>query len=201
MKMSKTVEEYIGNNAERASEIRKLRSIILSLPFKEVIKWGMPVYTIDNKNLVGIGAFNEWTGIWFYQGALLSDPLHVLVNAQEGKTIAMRQWRFRNGDDIHEDEIIPYLEEVIANHKAGKTVDIPKPPKKRKELPIPDLMSDLFENNPDLKVKFSAYTTAQRNDFINYINEPKRESTRIDRISKIEELVSEGKKLQALWMR
>jgi uncharacterized protein YdeI (YjbR/CyaY-like superfamily) len=201
MKKTKTVEEYIGNNPERKEELDKLRSIILGLPFKEVVKWGMPVYTIHNKNLVGIGAFKDWSGIWFYQGALLNDPLKVLVNAQEGKTIAMRQWRFSNPDDIKEDEIIPYLEEVIANHKAGKTVDLPKPLKKRKELPIPELMEELFRSEPGLKKKFGTYTTAQRNDFINYINEPKREITKKDRLNKITSLIQAGDKLAALWTK
>jgi uncharacterized protein YdeI (YjbR/CyaY-like superfamily) len=43
--------------------------------------------------VVGIGSFKSYFGLWFHQGALLSDDENVLINAQEGKTKALRQWR------------------------------------------------------------------------------------------------------------
>ncbi|MBK7633096.1 MAG: hypothetical protein IPJ13_01585 [Saprospiraceae bacterium] len=44
--------------------------------------------------MVGLAAFKSYTGIWFFQGGLLDDKQQFLMNAQEGKTKAMRQWRF-----------------------------------------------------------------------------------------------------------
>jgi uncharacterized protein YdeI (YjbR/CyaY-like superfamily) len=43
------------------------------------------------KNLLGIGAFKNHFGLWFFQGSLLKQNTKLLVNAQEGKTQAMRQ--------------------------------------------------------------------------------------------------------------
>ncbi len=63
---------------------------------KETIKWGAPVYTLDYKNIVGLGAFKSYVGLWFFQGALLNDEKKKLINAQEDKTKALRQWRFNS---------------------------------------------------------------------------------------------------------
>ena len=55
----------------------------------ETIKWGVPVYTLNDKNVLGMGAFKSYVGIWFFQGAFLDDPQKKLINAQEGKTKAL----------------------------------------------------------------------------------------------------------------
>ena len=48
-----------------------------------------------DKNVLGLVAvFKFYVGLWFFQGAFLSGPAKVLVNVQEGKTKALRQWRF-----------------------------------------------------------------------------------------------------------
>ena len=67
---------------------------------EETVKWGGPVYVADGKNIVGLGAFKSYFALWFFQGALLADQEKVLVNAQEGRTKALRQWRFENKREI-----------------------------------------------------------------------------------------------------
>ena len=41
--------------------------------------------------MIGVGAFKGWVALWFHQGALLSDPNQLLINAQEGKTRGLRR--------------------------------------------------------------------------------------------------------------
>lgn len=77
------------------------------------------IYTINNKNVVSIGAFKSHCGIWFFQGALLNDAHRVLQNAQEGKTKAMRQWRFNKDSTIDAELIHLYVQEAIENEKKG----------------------------------------------------------------------------------
>jgi len=66
----------------------------------ETIKWSAPVYTFEGKNLVGLGAFKSYVGLWFFQGSLLNDKKKKLINAQEGKIKALRQWRFNSVKEI-----------------------------------------------------------------------------------------------------
>ena len=94
MKQARSVDQYIEMNTEWAAVLRKLRKILDDAGLQESIKWGGPCYTLDDANLVGMSAFAEHVALWFYQGVFLKDADQVLVNAGEGKTKALRQWRF-----------------------------------------------------------------------------------------------------------
>jgi len=136
MKYAKTVEEYIGRNEEWTGSLLLLRELFRSTGMKEEVKWGMPVYTVNKKNVAGFSAFKAHVGIWFYQGVFLKDPAGVLVNAQEGITKAMRQWRFTSEGQIREnrDLILEYLKEASANQEAGLEM---KPEKTCNRISLP----------------------------------------------------------------
>jgi uncharacterized protein YdeI (YjbR/CyaY-like superfamily) len=42
-----------------------------------------------------------------------------LVNANEGVTKSLRQWRFASVDEVEEKIILSYVNEAIVNEKAG----------------------------------------------------------------------------------
>ena len=90
MKMAASVEEYIESEDTFAGGLVLLRDIMTSTELQETVKWGIPTYAINNKNVVSISAFKNHFGVWFFNGAFLSDPLHILINAQEGKTKGLR---------------------------------------------------------------------------------------------------------------
>ncbi len=94
-KRHKTVDDYIEAAEPWQDELIRLRKILRSTDLEETVKWGAPCYTHDGKNVVGMASFKSYVGLWFHQGALLGDKKKVLINAQEGKTKALRQWRFR----------------------------------------------------------------------------------------------------------
>ncbi len=134
MKRYKTPEEYIANNKVWQQSLILLRDILLSTQMTETIKWGVPVYTFEGKNIVGTAAFKSYVGLWFFQGALLKDKKKKLINAQAGKTKALRQWRFDSVKEIEEEleTIKLYLEEAILNQKQGKEIK----PERKKSLDI-----------------------------------------------------------------
>ncbi len=39
-------------------------------------------------------------GLWFHQGATLKDASNKLINAQDGKTKVLRQWRMTHANEI-----------------------------------------------------------------------------------------------------
>ena len=75
-------EEFISKKSEWVKSLQLLRSIMLTTEMEETIKWGVPTYTINGKNIVGISAFKSYVGIWFHQGVFLKDPYNQLINAQ-----------------------------------------------------------------------------------------------------------------------
>ena len=102
------VDQYIEQRPNWSSLLKSIRKVLLSSGLEETVKWGAPVYTLEGKNLLGIGAFKSYAGVWFYQGALLSDPLKVLINAQESKTKALRQWRFSDAKELSQKHLQAY---------------------------------------------------------------------------------------------
>ena len=118
--MNTKVDEYILKKEKWQKELYLLRSVFSDLPLDETIKWGAPVYVFQGKNVVGLAAFKNYFGLWFFQGVLLKDKQKVFINAQEGKTKAMLQWRFYSLEEINTDFIKEYVLEAIENVKEGK---------------------------------------------------------------------------------
>ncbi|HER40813.1 MAG TPA: DUF1801 domain-containing protein, partial [Salinimicrobium catena] len=110
---AKTVDQYIVNHPNWEEELRQLREMMHSTELEETVKWGGPVYTLQGKNVVGIGAFKNHCALWFFQGALLKDHTDLLVNAQEGKTKALRQIKLEKGEKLPLKELRKYVEEAI----------------------------------------------------------------------------------------
>jgi len=124
MSRPRSVDDYISAAKQWQPELIALRDILRETDMEESVKWGAPCYGFGTKNLVGILGFKSYFGLWFHQGAILSDPAKTLINAQEGKTQALRQWRMYNSDDIRPDMVRLYLAETTANHRAGRTVSL-----------------------------------------------------------------------------
>ena len=100
MKKVSSVDAYIASGGDWKGSLVLLRELFSSTIMVESIKWGMPVYTVNGKNVAGFSAFKSWVGIWFYQGVFLKDTAGVLLNAQEGVTKGLRQWRFSSSEEI-----------------------------------------------------------------------------------------------------
>lgn len=187
----KTVDDYLIDTSHWQEELIKLRRILLSTELDETIKWGMPCYTYDGKNIVGMNGFKSYFGLWFHQGVFLSDPKKVLINAQAGKTKALRQWRMTSANDINADVIKAYVEESIQHAKAGKKVPNAAP----RKLNLPPRLKSALQNDSDLKRAFEKFRTAQQCDFADYISSAKQDATKQRRLEKIIPLIQSGEGL------
>lgn len=192
MKRASSVEEYIESGSKWTAELNDLRRILLKTEFIETLKWGIPTYTVNGKNVAGIAGFKDHFGIWFFNGVFLKDEEKVLMNAQEGKTKAMRQWRFKSIDELDEKLILKYAKEAIENQKLGKEI---KPERKKKETIIPKELEDILKPNLDLKKCFDALSPYKQREYCEYIGSAKRESTKQTRLDKIIPMILEGKGL------
>ena len=170
-----------------SEELHQLQSIIAKTELVETIKWGGLTYTINGRNVIGIGGFKNFFTIWFYQGVFLEDRKKVLVSANEGVTKGLRQWRFTAKEEINEPLILSYLQEAIANAKAGKEI---KPEKK------PTIVSELFQKvlkeDSLLESAFLKFTPGKQKEFLEHIESAKREETKLSRIEKLKPMILDG---------
>jgi uncharacterized protein YdeI (YjbR/CyaY-like superfamily) len=190
MRKAASVDEYITSGGDWKESLILLREIFASAPLEETIKWGMPVYTLKGKNVAGFSAFKSWTGIWFYQGVFLKDIAGKLINAKEGLTKGLRQWRFSSADEIRSNTelILSYLEEAIQNQKEGKEIKA----QRNKPIAIPEVLMLAFRNNPGLKDQFEALSLSKRRDYAEHIGSAKREETRQQRMEQAIPMILEG---------
>ncbi len=179
MNKTNSVPEYIRSHPDRSDELAKLREILSTTALTETVKWGVPVYTFGGENIVGMAAFKSYVGLWFYQGVFLKDQLGVLINAQEGTTKGLRQWRFEDASKINGPDILEYVNEAIQNQKAGKKI---KPEKKL--IAIPEELEAAMQSDSVLKSKFEALTKGKRNDYAEHIGSAKQAKTRLSRLEK-----------------
>ena len=187
METAEKVKAYIEKEAKWKDGLELLRSNILKLGLKEEVKWGMPTYTMDGKNLIGLCGFKHHFGMWFFQGVFLSDPLKLLVNAQEGKTKGMRSVRFSDVSQVDIEALLPYFKETIKNHKEGKKIEVTRSSKK---VEMPGLLKSALEKRG--MDAFDNLSTSKQNEYKEYILTAKREATKLSRLEKILPMILAG---------
>lgn len=147
-------EKYIWDKSNQwTDELEILKSIINTTELVETTKWGGPAYTINSKNVLGIGGFKNFFTIWFFKGVFLKDETGILVNAQEVTTKSLRQWRFTSAADIDSKLVLKYINEAIANEKAGLAI---KPEKK--VFSVPEALQKELDASSELSAAFAKFT-------------------------------------------
>ncbi|PCJ67932.1 MAG: hypothetical protein COA58_01985 [Bacteroidetes bacterium] len=190
MIIPKDITEFYKLNTSWSKEIQFLESIIKKTELNGTFKWGSPVYTINNKNIVGIGSFKSYVGLWFHQGVFLKDPLNILINASPDKTRGLRQWRFKSIQEMDENLIKVYLDEAIENQKLGKKIKL----NRDTSYTVPqELQSEL--NQEEFSNAFFNLSLGRQKEYANHIAEGKQEATRQRRVAKCIPLILTGKSL------
>lgn len=168
-------------------ELETLRQIVLETGLKEEIKWGVPVYSHNGKNVLSVAALKDFATIGFFKGVLLTDSNKILQ--QQGNLQSDRIVRFTKTSDIKklEEVLKSYIKEAIAVEEQGKKVEFKKNPE-----PIPDELLQAFEQDPAFKKAFFALTSGRQRGYIIHFSQPKQPQTRIGRIEKHKQQIFDG---------
>lgn len=190
--MNPKVDQFLSKAEKWKEEFTKLRSILLECPLTEELKWGVPCYTYQNSNVVLIHGFKEYCAVLFIKGALLKDPLGLLIT-QTQNVQAGRQIRFTSVQEIEavESALKTYVNEAIEIEKSGLQVDF----KKNADFTIPAELQSKFDEKPSLKAAFETLTPGRQRAYILFFSEPKQAKTRELRIEKSIPSILKGKGL------
>ncbi|GGF15435.1 hypothetical protein GCM10011611_21530 [Aliidongia dinghuensis] len=190
--MNPKVDAYLSNVKKWRAEFDKLRAIVLDCELTEELKWGVPCYTLGDKNIVLIHGFKEYCAILFVKGALLKDPEGILIRQTENVQ-AGRQIRFTSVREIVEMETVlkTYIHDAIEVEKAGLKVN----KKKTAEFTVPEEFQNKLDDTPALKTAFEALTPGRQRAYILYFSAPKQSKTRESRIEKCRQQILDGKGL------
>lgn len=197
------VEQYLANGCGRCKlfatlgckvhewhdELIALRAILQKANLTEEIKWGMPCYTLDGKNVIMLVAFKEYCAISFFKGGLLKDAASILVKAGEN-TQSARVIKFTNLQQVIDLRtiLLGYIAEAIEIEKSGA-----KPPVAKQQNQIPQELIDKFNEHPQLKLAFESLTPGRQRGYLLYFSAAKQSKTKIDRINRVSPQILAGK--------
>ncbi|BCZ82228.1 hypothetical protein PTKU64_59030 [Paraburkholderia terrae] len=190
--MNPKVDAYIAKLKQWREETEKLRAIVLECPVTEELKWGVPCYTVDDKNVVLIHGFKEYCAILFVKGALLKDPKGILIQQTENVQSA-RQVRFTSLQEIVKLQSVlkTYIRAAIEVEKAGLKVAH----KSTEEFEVAEEFQTRLDKLPKLKTAFEALTPGRQRAYLLHFSSAKQSKTRESRIEKCMPLILEGKGL------
>jgi uncharacterized protein YdeI (YjbR/CyaY-like superfamily) len=190
--MNPKVDFFFNKAQNWQGELEQLRTIVLDCGLTEELKWGVPCYTFDNRNIVLIHAFKDYCALLFFKGALLNDAQGILVQQTENVQAA-RQIRFTGVRQVRELETVikTYIYEAIEVEKAGLEV----PLKKTSEFSMPEEFQKKLDELPALKTAFEALTPGRQRAYLLHFSAPKQAKTREARIEKSMEQIMDGKGL------
>jgi uncharacterized protein YdeI (YjbR/CyaY-like superfamily) len=190
--MNPKVDAFIERASRWQEEFRELRRIVLDCDLTEELKWGVPCYTVEDRNVVLIHGFKEYCAILFVKGALLQDPSGLLIIQTENVQSA-RQVRFTNADEIVELEPIlkHYIREAIEVEKSGRKVQL----KKSSEFAVAAEFQKKLDEDPALKTAFETLTPGRQRAYLLFFSAPKQSKTREARVEKCIPQILAGKGL------
>jgi len=104
MKPEPEVKEYID---QFDSGFREVLNCIRELLYEvvpevtEAIKWGVPTFSFQGKNICYIAGFKKHVSLGFYDGTMLNDPQYIL----NGTGKYMRYIKLRNIQEIEKEQL------------------------------------------------------------------------------------------------
>lgn len=203
--LPKTVNDYLLSGCMRCqygatpnckvhqwqNELKTLRNLLLQSDLQEVIKWGVPCYTYNQKNVVILAAFKNYVGLSFFKGKLINDTYH-LFHEQTENSQTSRTIKFTDLQEIIDNipKIQEYIIQALEIEKSGKKIE-----KEKTEILFPDELLEKFKENPDFANAFLKLTPGRQKGYIIYFTQPKKLETRYQRIEKSIPKILEGKGL------
>jgi uncharacterized protein YdeI (YjbR/CyaY-like superfamily) len=187
--MNPEVDAYIDKIEKWREEIEVLRMICLDCNLTEELKWSIPVYTLQKKNIACINSLKESVALAFFKGALLQDAEGILL--QPGQVQSARWVKFTSVKEIIKLEpmLKAYIFEAIEVEKAGLKVI----KKKTSDYPIPKEFQHKLNKLPALKKAFHALTPGRQRAYIFYFSQAKQSKTREARVEKYMQQILNGK--------
>jgi uncharacterized protein YdeI (YjbR/CyaY-like superfamily) len=180
------IDAYIAKAAPFAQPILVHLRVLVhrALPkAAETIKWGMPHWTVDGKNVAGMSAFKAHCAFMIHGDGRQGEAM-----GQYGKIVSLT--------DLPPDaELIGKLNAVAERVRTIGTALEPRSPKTAKaEIAVPEGFATALAKMPKAQAAFAAFAPSHRREYLEWITTAKAEATRDKRIAQAVEWIGEGKK-------
>jgi uncharacterized protein YdeI (YjbR/CyaY-like superfamily) len=186
------IDDYIASAAPFAQPILKqLREVVhRGCPsVQETIKWSSPFFMYGDGILCNMVAFKAHAAFGFWH----RDMQKILKEAGAKMEGAMGSFgRIESVKDLpSEKTLLRLIGEAMRINETGKPARVKSKPKP--ELAIPPAFAAALKAHPAAQARFTAFSPSHRREYIEWIEDAKREETRQKRIETAIEWVSSGK--------
>ncbi|MDF0543600.1 YdeI/OmpD-associated family protein [Sphingobium sp. H39-3-25] len=192
------VDAYIARQADFARPIlTHLRDLVHAAcpDVGEAIKWGMPFFTRDGRNLCNMAGFKAHVAFGFWQDAAAREASEAAGKDAGGKSDAMGQFgRLTSLSDLPGDAVMTALI-MQASARSRERAEEPRaaPRPARAPLPVPPELETAIAANADAAAHWAAFTPGKIRDYAEWIGEAKRADTRDKRIAEAVGWIAQGK--------
>jgi uncharacterized protein YdeI (YjbR/CyaY-like superfamily) len=206
-----TVDQYLLDGCGRCSKggtpnctVHKWHPILVAMRelakeclLTEEVKWSVPCYTLNGKNVLMIHAFMEYCSIMFMKGSLLTDPENILHRQTEHVT-AGRQLRYTRIEDFlaQRERAKDFILEAIQLEEAGKKVE-----KRTEEEPMVEELKEAFVQDNAFKTAFYQLTLGRQRAYLLHFAQAKQAETRASRIEKCMPMILRGEGLHDAYQK
>ena len=184
------INQYISEQPEWQRKLLvRLRQLIHAThpDVEEMWRWNAPHFDSNDHIMIGLLAFNKHVAVWFHKGMLINDPRKLFEKADDK---GMRSYKLEEGDEIKEAAFIDLVRKaVVLNAKGIKLTDA-KPP--RRSLVVPKELEAILDKDETAREHWDKFPYSHRKEYVEWIEEAKRDETRTRRIAEAYQKIREG---------
>ncbi len=185
------IDAYIAKSAEFARPIlQSLRETVHQAcpQVEETLKWGSPSFVYAGGILCGMAAFKQHASFGYWK--------HALVMGAGAERDGMGSYGKMTGfaDLPPKKRLIADIKKAMALNEQGvKTPGVRKSPTPKPPPKAPSDLAAALKKNAKARAAFEAFSPSNKREYIEWLEEAKREETRARRLAQAIEWMAEGK--------
>lgn len=191
-KQNPKVTALIAHTKKWQPELDELRRVLLASPLTEEVKWRVPCYTYEGKNIIAINSMKDFVACGLFKGAFIDDPPGILATPGENTQYG-RYVRLTSTEQIKELE--PVLQEYILKAIEVELSGRELPRRQTEDYPVTEEFQTRLDEDPALAAAFERLTPGRQRGYLLHFAAPKQSKTRADRVEKAIPRIKAGKGL------
>ena len=159
----------------------------------EAIKWSHPFFLLDGRPFASMAAFKAHCSLGFWKGGR---PVAEAAAGERDKAMG----QFGRIESLADLPAAPALRKLVVAARAAwlaekedKAAAPPAPRAVREAPPLPDDLAAALKGRAGARKRYDAFTASQQREYVEWIEEARREATRASRVAQAAEWIAEGK--------
>ena len=187
------IDAYIAKQKDFAKPILvHIREVVHATcpDVEETMKWSSPHFDYKGAMMCGMAAFKEHAVFGFWKGSLIEG---VSPNRNNGGEAMGNFGCLRSVKDLpRRKQLASLIKAAMRLNDEGIVVPRPKRAPKP-EATVPAELAAALKKDRKAAVQFEAFSPSHRREYVEWIDEAKREETKAKRVAQAVEWIAEGK--------